>query len=104
MRALHVIPSLDPADGGPSVVLPKMLAALAGVGIEVEGATTAVGADGAVTDDPRVRRFRRLWRPGKPSWSMARWLSKYMASDQVRAAVVFAELRQRAGVCQRHSD
>jgi hypothetical protein len=31
-------------------------------------------------------------------------LSKYMASDQVRAAVVFAELRERAGFCQRHSD
>ena len=78
MRCLHVIPSLDPADGGPSVVFPKMLAALAAVGVEVEGATTAVGADGAVTGDPPVRRFRRLWRPGKPSWSMARWLSGHV--------------------------
>lgn len=78
MRALHVIPSLDPADGGPSVVFPKMLAALAAIGIEVEGATTAVGADGAVTGDPPVRRFRRLWRPGKPSWPMARWLSGHV--------------------------
>jgi glycosyltransferase involved in cell wall biosynthesis len=73
-----VIPSLDPADGGPSAVFPKILAAVAAVGVEVEGVTTAVGADGAVTGDPAVRRFRRLWRPGKPSWSMARWLSGHV--------------------------
>jgi glycosyltransferase involved in cell wall biosynthesis len=73
-----VIPSLDPADGGPSAVFPKILVALAAVGVEVAGATTAVGADGAVTGDPPVRHFRRLWRPGKPSWSMAWWLSGHV--------------------------
>ncbi len=78
MRVLHVIPSLDPTDGGPSVVFPRMLAALAAAGVDVEGVTTAFEADGVVTGDPPVRRFRRLWRPGKPSWSMARWLSRHV--------------------------
>ena len=55
-----------------------MLAALVAIGIQVEGATTAVGADGAVTGDAPVRRFRRLWQPGKPSWPMARWLSGHV--------------------------
>jgi glycosyltransferase involved in cell wall biosynthesis len=78
LRVLHVIPSLDSADGGPSVVFPTILAALAAVGVEVEGATTAVGADGAISGDSSVRRFRRQWRLGKPSMPMARWLARHI--------------------------
>lgn len=45
MRVLHVIPSLDQRDGGPSVALPLMARSLAMQGIAVDVATTMSEAD-----------------------------------------------------------
>lgn len=52
MRVLHVIPSLSPAHGGPTVALRSMETALVACGVEVETVTTDDDGDG-----------RRLARP-----------------------------------------
>lgn len=91
IRVLHVIPSLDPGDGGPSVVFPRMLAALAAVGVGVEGATTASGATGDAAGAPPIWRFRRDLRAGKPSLALLRWLRRRVVSyDLVHVHALFS--------------
>lgn len=64
MRVLHVIPSLDRRDGGPSIALPHMAASLARAGMDVDVATTI---------DPRDASERKLPPFGTPvrmeSWN-----------------------------------
>ncbi len=86
-----MIPSLDPADGGPSVVFPRMLAALTAAGVAVEGATTAAVAAGDAGADLPIRRFRRNLEPGKPSVALLRWLARHVGRyDLVHVHAVFS--------------
>lgn len=100
IRVLHVIPSLDAKDGGPSVVFPRMLAALAAVGVSAEGATTASGVSGSTTacgasdvalGGPPIWRFRRNPGPGKPSLPLLRWLRRELPRyDLVHVHALFS--------------
>lgn len=47
MRVLHVIPSLDLRDGGPSVALPQMARSLDALGLKIDVATTMSETDAA---------------------------------------------------------
>lgn len=84
MRVLHVVPSLDRAQGGPSKVVPELAAALVKQGLSVDiattfgkheeslGATIRVGMDGRVIP---VHGFARQ-RSGSYafSWQLTVWL------------------------------
>jgi hypothetical protein len=64
MHLIHIVPSLESRYGGPSVSVPKLSAALAGMGHDVELLATAPGGaetrrEGAL----QVRIFARDW-PG----------------------------------------
>ncbi|MFZ4763680.1 MAG: glycosyltransferase [Roseimicrobium sp.] len=84
---LHVIPSLDKRDGGPSVALPLMARSLAMQGITVDVVTTMAAADaeakGIVFEQPlprdgyTVRFFKRQTSFYKVSWPMLRWLMQH---------------------------
>ena len=94
MRILHVIPSLDPAEGGPSFAVKAMAEALVNEGVEVTIATTAGAQNAPVICDGlsvigeeslpenasterrgyRVVSFRREFEPYKISFGLARWL------------------------------
>ena len=84
MRVLHVIPSLAPCHGGPSVVLPIMERALAAEGVEVETITTdddGLGqrnnkGDGEGREENGVvrRYFPKQSEFYKVSLPLARWI------------------------------
>jgi glycosyltransferase involved in cell wall biosynthesis len=116
LKVLHVIPSLALAHGGPSVALPLMAKSLAGMGIEVDVATT--------DDDGRAKRlrvplgqrverdrcgifyFRKQTEFYKVSFPLRHWLKRYAAEyDLVHihalfsfASTVAARAAKRAGV------
>jgi len=94
VKVLHVIPSLDPAEGGPSFAVKAMVEALAGQGVKVTIATTAgSGEQGGGSEDSEagsreqgagsregqgysVICFRREFEPYKISFGLAKWLSR----------------------------
>jgi glycosyltransferase involved in cell wall biosynthesis len=88
MRVLHVIPSLDARDGGPSVALPLMARSLAMQGITVEVAATMSEEDArdqgvrfgvAVERDGfTVRFFKRQTTFYKISLPLLRWLRDHI--------------------------
>lgn len=105
MRVLHVIPSLDPGDGGPSVALPLMARALANEGIEVDAAATMTDAD-AIAQGIRfgesvaregfdARFFKRQTGFYKVSLPLRSWLRRH-ARDydllHIHAVFSFASL------------
>jgi glycosyltransferase involved in cell wall biosynthesis len=65
MRVLHVIPSLSPAQGGPSAALPVIERALSALGIHVETASTN-------DDGPNRRLTKRLGEPIEEN-GVTRW-------------------------------
>src|SRR5437773_2630094 len=84
MRVLHVIPSLDPRDGGPTVALPLLARSLAAQGITVDVAPTMSDKDaqeqGNRLGEPverkgfTVRFFKRQTNFYKASLPLLRWL------------------------------
>ena len=87
MRVLHVIPSLDAQDGGPSVALPHMARALVNLGIQVDVATTMTAQDALAQrvefGDPQqrdgytVRFFKRQTTFYKVSLPLRSWLRQH---------------------------
>jgi glycosyltransferase involved in cell wall biosynthesis len=84
LRVLHVIPSVGPRRGGPSVALDTMARALAEAGVDVHVATTDDDAAGRVhvpLGRPVKRAgatyhyFRRQTRFYTVSWPLRRWLA-----------------------------
>lgn len=112
-RVLHVIPSIDLADGGPSVMVEMIARGLAQAGIEIHVATTVDG-DGVegggqrpvVRDGVTYWCFARQTRFYKFSWPLSRWLGENVARYQVvhihalfsHAAVAASYWAKRRGV------
>ena len=101
MKVLHVIPSLDPADGGPSFALPLMAAGLRRAGIEVDVATTATNDEAALLDGGLANPvspegvtyfyFRRQTGFYKVSRPMTRWLDRNIQNyDLVHIHALFS--------------
>ena len=87
MRVLHVIPSLSPTQGGPSVALPLIARSLAKVGIHVDVATTDDNGPGACLPVPLEESvpqegwntfyFRKQTEFYKVSWPFRRWVQQH---------------------------
>lgn len=101
MNVLHVIPSLSPKHGGPSVALPWMAQSLAGAGVRVEVATTDDDGPGrrmAVPLGQRLARdgygvfhFAKQTEFYKVSWPLSRWLRAHVAEyDVVHVHALFS--------------
>jgi len=109
MRALHVIPSLSPKHGGPSMALPAMARALAAAGLEVDVATTDDDGPGCrMKDVPHAvpvqhEGFRVFYFPKqsefyKLSLPLLRWLVRHVADyDVVHVHTVFSFATLAAG-------
>jgi glycosyltransferase involved in cell wall biosynthesis len=90
LRVLHVIPSISPARGGPSLAIRNAMQALHRRGIEMDVATTdddgdtrraSVPLDRFCTlDGQRVRYFPRQTRRYSMSWPMLRWLKRNVSA------------------------
>ncbi|HSI61479.1 MAG TPA: glycosyltransferase [Candidatus Saccharimonadia bacterium] len=88
MRVLHVIPSLDKRDGGPSLALPLMARSLAMQGVSVDVATTLSVGDaqqqGITFGEPvpregfTVRYFKRQMHFYKVSMPLWTWLRDHV--------------------------
>jgi glycosyltransferase involved in cell wall biosynthesis len=115
LRVLHVIPSLGPARGGPSVALPIMARGLTRCGVEIHvAATDDNGSDrlsiplnqAVVGDGVAVWYFPRQARTYTFSWPLTRWLVRHVSDyDLVHIHALFsypsvsaAWCAQRAGV------
>ena len=101
MKVLHVIPSMDHADGGPTeIVLGICRNLLKGEQVDVEIATTvasgqtrgsaAAGAEAASAEVPVrtfPRTFSRAWKYSRP---LGKWLRRHVADyDVIHAHSVF---------------
>ena len=94
LRVLHVIPSVSPKHGGPSVALPLFARALARQNVKVTIATTDDDGPGARLDVPLDEVISR---PGEPDYiyfrkntefykisrTMARWLRHHVADYDI---------------------
>jgi glycosyltransferase involved in cell wall biosynthesis len=101
MRVLHVIPSLSPVHGGPSMVLPIMERALTAEGVTVETITTdddgprrqnGLG-DGRARDENGVvrRYFRKQSEFYKVSFPLSAWLRFHVGTyDIVHVHALFS--------------
>jgi glycosyltransferase involved in cell wall biosynthesis len=87
IRALHVIPSLSPDEGGPSVALPAIVDALRQAGVEVTVATTrpksdepAPPPDTPIESDGEATyySFPRTIEPYKASRLLGLWLRQHV--------------------------
>lgn len=102
MRVLHVIPSLAASEGGPSLALPVMAAALVSRGVAVDVVTTDDDGPGKrlPAEQPgwqempggwRLRRFPKQTEFYKASLPMAFWLLRHVADyDLVHVHAVFS--------------
>ena len=100
MRVLHVIPSLSPLRGGPSVAVRTLCQSLADDGLEVHIATTDDDGPGRSSVPHATPRregavtcwyFPRQTRFYTASWPLARWLWRNMAAyDLVHAHALFS--------------
>ncbi len=106
MRVLHVIPSVSPVRGGPSLAVLAMVAALRGAGVEAEIATTNDDGEGVLDvpleipterDGVPVRFFARSSPPLRAlrefAWSrpLSRWLDARLRDyDLVHVHAVFS--------------
>lgn len=108
MRILHVIPSLSPSQGGPSVALPAMARAVAALGAQVDVATTdddgpnkrlEVSCGAAVEEDGfRVFYFPKQTEFYKVSLPLLLWLVRHMREyDVVQVHAVFSFASLAAG-------
>lgn len=85
MRALHVIPSLDPSQGGPSTVMPQIAKALVQQGLTVDVAcvdpvptsvTTPPFAQ-TTADGYRILRFGHKLGYLRFSWPFFKWINRH---------------------------
>lgn len=93
MRVLHVVPSLDRAQGGPSKVVPELAAALVKQGLSVDIATTTGGDEEGIEAEIRVGACERVMpvhgfrrqRSGSYafSWQLREWLRRNVADYDV---------------------
>lgn len=102
MKVLHVIPSLSPTQGGPSLVLPVMAEALGGRGIQVDVVTTDDDGHGRRVPDGvteewreregwRLRMFPKQTEFYKVSMPLRRWLRAHVRDyDVVHVHAVFS--------------
>ncbi|HUQ80917.1 MAG TPA: glycosyltransferase [Gemmatimonadaceae bacterium] len=101
MRALHVIPSAAPGDGGPNVAVRALARGLVARGVDVTVATTNADGHGAldvpvdspVIEDGVIYRFFARTMPGswKFSWPLTRWLWAHAgAYDVVHVHALFS--------------
>jgi glycosyltransferase involved in cell wall biosynthesis len=115
LRVLHVIPSVGPLRGGPSVMVRTMARGLAHAGVEVHVATTDDNGRGrlgvshaipVVEEAVTYHYFSRQTRFYGVSWPLGRWLARHVRDyDLVHvhalfsfAAVPAAYWAARAGV------
>jgi glycosyltransferase involved in cell wall biosynthesis len=92
VKVLQVVPSLDPADGGPSVAVPVLARILVAVKVRVCIATTVDDHGEAETKDGvEYLFFRRTTRFYKTSWSLVRWLQRHIKEfDLVHVHALFS--------------
>lgn len=115
VRVLHVIPSLSPGDGGPTIAVLEMCRALGAAG--VEASVVATDADGAGrldvpvdawTTHEGVRAHFFAWRGSrgfKFSPALARWLAGHVCDfDVVHVHAVFSHASVAAArACRRQT-
>jgi glycosyltransferase involved in cell wall biosynthesis len=91
MRVLHVIPSMAPLDGGPTVAVQHLASALAATGVDVTIATTdSDGAggrldmpnDGPVQDGDVEYHYFARELPG--TWKLSRGLARWLRANVAR--------------------
>ena len=95
MRVLHVVPSLAPSSGGPSLALPAMAKALETEGVRIEIATTDDGGRGQHMPrekfGPATHVFRKQTEFYKVSLPLAHWLQQHIRQfDLVHVHAVFS--------------
>ncbi|MEK6302298.1 MAG: glycosyltransferase [Acidobacteriota bacterium] len=101
MKVLHVIPSLEPSDGGPSFAMPLIARGLQREGIEIDVATTAGDEKAALLngdlarpvsrDDVNYFYFRRQTEFYKVSRPLTRWLERHIRDyDLVHIHALFS--------------
>jgi glycosyltransferase involved in cell wall biosynthesis len=114
LRVLHVIPSLGPQRGGPSVVARTLVEGLAQAGLEIVVATTDDNGL-ARLDVPLCRPviengvtywyFPRQTRFYTASWPLAVWLARHVGDYDlvhIHALFSFASLAAAVAAAQRH--
>jgi glycosyltransferase involved in cell wall biosynthesis len=85
MRVLHVIPSLDPSQGGPSTVMPQIAKALVQQGLTVDVAcvdplpdsTTPAPSVQTTPDGYRILRFGHKLGYLRFSWPFFKWINHH---------------------------
>lgn len=92
MKVLHVIPSLSPADGGPSFAMPLIARGLDLSGLKVDVATTEGPGERRINHDGiNVFYFQRQSEFYKVSLPLSRWLSKHIRDyDLVHIHALFS--------------
>jgi len=114
LKVLHVIPSLSPVAGGPSLALPVMERALAAAGIEVTVATTDDDGPGRHADVPLGQAvktagstryyFRKQTEFYKCSRPLSRWVADHVTDfDLVHVHALFSHTSNSAArsACRR---
>lgn len=100
MKVLHVIPSVSPLRGGPSVMLRTMAKGLAQAGVEVDVATTDDNGPGRLSVSHTIpiveeavtyRYFPRQTRFYTFSWPLNHWLAQHVQDyDLVHIHAIFS--------------
>jgi glycosyltransferase involved in cell wall biosynthesis len=100
MKVLHVIPSVSPLRGGPSVMLRTITRELVQAGVAVDVATTddngpgrlnVVVAEPVVQDEVTYRYFPRQTRFYSFSWPLTCWLGRHIVDyDLVHIHALFS--------------
>ncbi len=117
MKALHVIPSISPKEGGPSFSLPRIARALRTAKVDVTIATTddngrgarihvTLGKEMSATDEATKIYFRKNTDSYKVSWGLMRWLQQNVGRFDVVhihalfsfASVAAARSAHRSGI------
>lgn len=114
MKILHVIPSVSPVHGGPTVALQTITRALAAEGIEVHVATTDDDGTGHLpvplgepirADGVTYWYFHRQTQFYKFSLPLTRWLAKHIADydlAHIHTLFSYATLPAAFFACQHH--
>jgi glycosyltransferase involved in cell wall biosynthesis len=112
-RVLHVIPSVGPARGGPSVAIGILGRGLAAAGAEVHVATTDDDGPGRLDvaldrpveqDGATYRYFRRQTRFYTVSWPLTRWLTGHVRGyDVVHIHALFSQTSVAAALIARRN-
>jgi len=100
MRVLHVIPSVSPLRGGPSVMVRTMTRGLVSAGVEVDIATTDDDGPGRLPvtlSEPVIRDGVTYWYFPRQtefytfSWPLTRWLAQHVRKyDLVHIHALFS--------------